>query len=271
VNFIANNLTILTAFNTFLQKYTDWLLKILTFTGLSFGSIFLFCFIIWLMLNLLLSILAEALPFLKGLLRILEFLLLPGAIMHNVWHVFAAKRLNIPIEQAYNFGFGHSRSAIKINRPFKNLRESILFFWSPFLNLFIIIGWIVPGMFLFQWLDTLIEPTIFYWIWLYFLFSLIMFGLPDGADLVNPFTVTIVKTPEFYLFIVFYVILAPMTLVLWGYGITVLFSLVYAITAFYEIHRIAQKEEKRLGSKFDKVFKKTETKYIIIPDSEYSD
>jgi len=215
--------------------------------------------------------LAEVLPFLKGLLKILEFLLLPGTILHNIWHVLAAKRLNIPTEQVYNFGYGFSRSAIKINRSFKNLRESLLFFWAPFLNVFVIIGWVFPGVFLFQWLDSLIEPTIFYWVWLYILFALIIFGLPDAADLANPFMITIVKTPEFYLFVIFYVILAPFTLVLWGYGITVIFSLVYAITAFYEIHRIAQKEENRLAKTYDKIYKKTETKYIIVADSDYSD
>ena len=215
--------------------------------------------------------LAEIIPLIKGILRILEIIFLPGAIMHMVWHVFAAKKLQIPTEQIHNFGYGWSRTGIKISRSFKNLREAMLFFYAPFLNLFVIIGWVVPGMILFQWLDTVINNTVFYWIWLYILISLVMLGLPDVYDLTNPFMITVVKTPEFYLFIVFYVIIAPMTLLLWGYGITVIFSLFYAITGFYELHKISRNEENRLAKTFDKVMKKTEYKYIIIADSDFTE
>jgi hypothetical protein len=67
------------------------------------------------------------------------------------------------------------------------------------------------------------------------------------------------------------VLIAPITLVLWGYGITIIFSLIYAIIAFYEVRKIAKKEEKRLASKFDKTFRQTEYKYIVVPESEYQE
>jgi hypothetical protein len=258
-----------------IQDYIDWLANILKVTGMTLSSIFLFIFIIWLILNLLLSFLAEVIPFIKGILRSLELLLLPGSIMHLVMHVFVAKKLNLASEPIYNFGYGWSRSGIKIVGRIKNLREAVFFYWAPLLNLPVIIVWVIPGMLLFQWLDTLTNNTVFYWIWLYVFFSLVMFGLPDLADLTNPFLVTIVKTPEFYLFIVFYVIIAPVTLVLWGYGITIILSLIFAITMFYEVMKISKKEENRLAKKFDKVFERTESSsmskptYIIVPDSEY--
>ena len=191
--------------------------------------------------------------------------------MHIVWHSFAAKKLDIPLEVSHNFNFGISRTGIKLNRSFKNLRESIIFFYAPFLNLLLLAGWVFPGMFLFQWLDTMSNTSVFYWIWLYIFFSLIMFGMPDLADLTNPFLITVVKTPEFYLFVFFYTILAPITLVLWGYGITIVFSLVYAIVGFYEVQKIAKIEEKRLAKDFDKMFKRTEYKYIVVSDSDYAD
>jgi hypothetical protein len=251
-----------------IQKYIEWLSNILRLTGMTFSSIFLFIFIIWLVFNLLLSLLAEVIPFIKGIIVVLELLLLPGSIMHMVMHVFVAKKLNIETEMIHSFGYGWSRTGIKLDRRIKNLREALLFFWAPLLNLPVIIGWVIPGMLLFQWLDTLIDNTVFYWIWLYVLFSLVIFGLPDIYDLTNPFMITVVKTPEFYLFTVFYVIIAPVTLVLWGYGITIIFSLIYAIVMFYEVHKISKKEENRLAGRYDKTFKKTEVKYIIT-DSEY--
>jgi hypothetical protein len=254
-----------------IDKYVDWLSNILKLTGMTFSSIFLFIFIIWLVFNLLISILAEVIPFIKGILSILELLLLPGSIMHMVMHVFVAKKLNIQTEPIHSFGYGWSRTGITLTRRIKNLREAILFFWAPLLNLPVIIGWVIPGMLLFQWLDTLIENTVFYWIWLYILFSLVLFGLPDIYDLTNPFMVTIVKTPEFYLFVVFYVIMAPITLVLWGYGITIIFSLIYAIVMFYEVHKISNKEEKRLGSKYDKTFRQAKTKIIVVDSDTISD
>ncbi|NHJ47353.1 MAG: hypothetical protein FK733_06140 [Asgard group archaeon] len=246
-----------------IDKYVEWLSNILKLTGMSFSSIFLFIFIIWLVFNLLISLLAEVIPFIKGILAILELLLLPGSIMHMVMHVFVAKKLNIQTEPIHSFGYGWSRTGITLTRRIKNLREAILFFWAPLLNLPVIIAWVIPGMLLFQWLDTLIDNTVFYWIWLYVLFSLVIFSLPDIYDLTNPFMVTIVKTPEFYLFVVFYVIMAPMTLVLWGYGITIIFSLIYAIAMFYEVHKISKKEEKRLGSKYDKTYRERVPIYIV--------
>jgi hypothetical protein len=258
-----------------IQDYIDWLANILKVTGLTLSSIFLFIFIFWLILNLLFSFLAEVIPFIKGILRSLELLLLPGSIMHLVMHVFVAKKMNMPSEPMYSFGYGWSRAGIKLVGRIKNLREAILFYWAPLLNIPVIIVWVIPGMLLFQWLDTLTNNTVFYWIWLYVFFSLVMFGLPDMPDMINPFMVTIVKTPEFYLFIVFYVVIAPVTLILWGYGITIILSLIFAITMFYEVMKISKKEENRLAKKFDKVFERTEASslskptYIIVPDSEY--
>lgn len=254
-----------------LENYLDWLKNILKLTGMTFSSIFLFCFIIWLVINLIIIFLAEIFPFVKGIIRILEFILIPGSLMHNVWHVIAAKRLNLPTETIVNFGYGWSRVGLKLTGRLQNLRQGIIFFWAPIMNVLVITIWIIPGMILFQWLDTMINNTVFYWIWLYVLFSLVVFGLPDAADLLNPFHVTVSKTPEFYLFIVFYVLIAPITLVLWGYGITIIFSLIYAIIAFYEVRKIAKKEEKRLASKFDKTFRQTEYKYIVVPESEYQE
>lgn len=254
-----------------IQDYVDWLINILKVTGMTISSIFLFIFVIWIVLNLLLSFLAEIIPFIKGIIKILEIILLPGSIMHMVMHVFMAKKLDIQTELIHNFGYGWSRTGIRLDRRIKNLREAILFFWAPFLNLPIIILWVIPGMLLFQWLDTITNNTVFYWIWLYVLFSLVMYGLPCGYDLVNPFMITIVKTPEFYLFVVFYVVIAPITLVLWGYGITIIFSLGYAIVMFYEVHKISKKEENRLAQRYDKMLEKTKLKYIIVPDSEYTE
>lgn len=86
-----------------------------------------------------------------------------------------------------------------------------------------------------------------------------MFGLPDLADLVNPFQISIIKTPEFFIFVMFYIIIAPTTLVFWGWGITVIFSLLYAISTFYEVNNISKHEEKRLMKTFDKYFATTKT------------
>ena len=255
-----------------IDDYIVWLKNILKVTGLSVSSLFLFIFIFWLVLNVLLAILVEVLPLLKAIVRILEFLLLPGSLMHMVWHVFAAKKLNIPTEQQVSFGYGWSRAGIKLDGRLKTLREGIIFFWAPIMNLPILIGWVIPGMVLFQWLDTLMDGNVFYWIWFYVLISLLIYGLPDMADLVNPFQITVVKTPEFYLFTVFYVIIAPITLLFWGWGITIIFSLIYAITSFYEIQKISKKEEQRLGSKWDKVLSKKpsapQSGIVIITDKE---
>ncbi|MCE7743955.1 MAG: hypothetical protein GPJ52_02345 [Candidatus Heimdallarchaeota archaeon] len=253
-----------------LENYLDWLTNILKVTGMTFGSLFLLLFIVELVIYLILAF-ANSIPFLKGIVRILEIILLPGSLMHMVWHVFAAKKLNLTSEQVVSFGYGWSRVGIRINGRIKNMREAIIFFWAPIMNVFVIILWIIPGMLLFQWLDTKMNSTVFYWIWIYFLVSLVVFGLPDFADLVNPFQISIVKTPEFYLFIVFYVIIAPITLVLWGYGITIIFSIIYAIVALYEVRNISKKEETRLAKSFDKILKQTEYKYIVVPDSEYQE
>ncbi len=186
-----------------LENYLDWLKNILKVTGMTFGSLFLILFIVELVIYLILAF-ANSIPFLKGIVRILEIILLPGSLMHMVWHVFAAKKLNLTSEQVVSFGYGWSRVGIRINGRIKNMREAIIFFWAPIMNVFVIILWIIPGMILFQWLDTMLNSTVFYWIWIYFLVSLVVFGLPDFSDLVNPFQISIVKTPEFYLFIVFY-------------------------------------------------------------------
>jgi len=185
--------------NGIFDNYLDWLLNILKFTGMTYSTIFLVIFIIWLTVNLVLSLLCDIIPFIRGVVRILEFLLLPGSIMHMVWHVFAAKKLNIQTEHIVNFGYGWSRAGIKLTGRITNLRQAIIFYWAPILNLPLIVGWVIPGMFLFQWLDTLIDKTVFYWIWLYILFSLVVYGLPDMADLVNPFQITIVKTYNYIL------------------------------------------------------------------------
>ncbi len=239
--------------------YLDWLQNILKFTGMSLGAIFLFLAIFYLVMNLLLVMLAEMIPMIKGVLVLLEFLLLPGTLMHLVWHVFAAKKMNIPSEHVGNMGYGWSRSGIRLVRDLASLREAIIFYYAPIMNVPVIIGWVMPGMLLFQWLDSLIENTVFYWIWLYILVSLVMFGLPDLADLVNPFQISIIKTPEFFIFVMFYIIIAPTTLVFWGWGITVIFSLLYAISTFYEVNNISKHEEKRLMKTFDKYFATTKT------------
>ncbi|NHJ84639.1 MAG: hypothetical protein FK734_04210 [Asgard group archaeon] len=254
-----NKIITIVAERVTLDTFAEWLKTILKYTGMSIGSIFLFIFVFWLVMNLLIVILVEIIPFLKGIVAILEFIMLPGSLMHMVWHVYALKKLNYPTEQVINFGWGWSRVGIRVLRPLKTLREGIIFFWAPLMNIPVIIGWIIPGAILFQWLDTLIDNTVFYWIWLYVLVSLITFGLPDLADLVNPLQISIVKTPEFYLFVVFYVVIAPITLVLWGWGITVIFSLLYTITSIYAIEKISKEETKRLALRFDKVFYKTET------------
>lgn len=253
------------------ENYLEWLKNVLRLTGMTFSSIFLICFIIWLVINLVLIFLAELFPFIKGVIRILEFILIPGTLMHNVWHVFAAKRLNLPTETVVSFGYGWSRVGIKLNGRLQDLRQGIIFFWAPIMNVLVITIWIIPGMILFQWLDTMINNTVFYWIWLYILFSLVVFGLPDAADLLNPFQITVSKTPEFYLIIVFYVLIAPITLVLWGYGITVIFSLIYAIITFYEVRKISKKEGERLAKKYDRVFKEIKepvNPVVIITDNE---
>ncbi|MCK5298512.1 MAG: hypothetical protein KAJ76_06375 [Candidatus Heimdallarchaeota archaeon] len=256
-----------------LENYLDWLKNILRVTGMTIGSLFLTLFIVELVIYLILSF-ASSIPFLKGIVRILELILLPGSLMHMVWHVYAAKKLNLTTEQVVSFGYGWSRVGIRINGRIKNMRHAFIFFWAPIMNVLVIIFWIIPGMLLFQWLDTKLNSTVFYWIWIYVLVSLLVFGLPDFADLVNPFQISIVKTPEFYLFIVFYVIIAPITLVLWGYGITIIFSLLYAIIALYEVRKISKKEEERLAKKFVKVFSETRTvgpPVVILADNNFND
>jgi len=260
--------------NSIFEDYITWMKNIVLFTGMSLGSILLFIFAFWLILNVIMSLIAEFFPFLRGIIKLRQFLLLPGSLMHMVWHVFAAKKLNMPMEQVYVFGFGWSRGSLKLSKRIDNLRQAIIFFWAPLMNILIIILLIMPGALLFQWLDTIINNTVFYWIWVYLLFSLIIEGLPDIADLVNPFHITIVKTPEFYLFIVFYIVLAPITLIFWGWGITMIFSLIYAITALYEVSYISKKEGQRLAKKFDKMFTETVTPVnpvVILTDDEYSD
>ena len=244
---------------TVIDGYMEWLQNILKYTGMSLGAIFLFLAIFWLVQNLLLVMLAEMIPMIKGILVILEFLLLPGTLMHLVWHVLAAKKMNIPSEHVGNMGYGWSRSGIRLVRDLASLREAMIFYYAPLMNIPVIIGWVMPGMLLFQWLDSLIENTVFYWIWLYILVSLVMFGLPDLADLVNPFQISIIKTPEFFVFVMFYIIIAPTTLIFWGWGITVIFSLIYAISTFYEVNTISKHEEKRLMKSFDKYFATTKT------------
>ncbi len=244
---------------TVFESYLEWLQNILKYTGMSLGAIFLFLITFWLVQNLLLVMLAEMIPMIKGILAILEFLLLPGTLMHLVWHVLAAKKMNIPSEHVGNMGYGWSRSGIRLVRDLGSLREAMIFYYAPLMNIPVIIGWVMPGMMLFQWLDSLIDNTVFYWIWLYILVSLIMFGLPDIADLVNPFQISIIKTPEFFVFVMFYVVIAPTTLIFWGWGITIIFSLIYAISAFYEVNTISKHEEKRLMKSFDKYFATTKT------------
>ena len=135
------------------------MLNILKITGRSIGTIILFIFTFSIMINVLLAMLVNFLPFLKGIVVILEYILLPGSLMHTVWHVFALKKLNYPTEQTIAFGLGWSRTGIVLKHDLKNMREGMIFFWAPILNLPIIVGWVMPGAFLFQWLDTLIEGT----------------------------------------------------------------------------------------------------------------
>ncbi len=260
-----------------IKNYVDWLLNIIKITGMSLGSIILFIFIFSIVINVLIAMLVNFLPFLKGIVVILEYLMLPGSLMHMVWHVLALKRLKYPTTQTIAFGLGWSRTGIRLKKQLKSVREGIIFFWAPILNLPIIVGWVMPGAFLFQWLDTLVEGTVFYWIWFYVLISMLVFALPDIHDLFGPLYVSLVKVPEFYLFTVFYVIIAPTTLILWGWGITIIFSLLYLITAFYEIERISRYETLRLKlNNFDKL--KTRSRettisrqVIIVPEGEYTD
>jgi len=256
-----------------LQDNLVWMKNILKYLGLSFSSLFLFLFIIWLIVNVFASLLRE-LPLFKAIFGVLEYFMIPGTIMRSVWRVFILKKLNYSTEQQINFSFGWIRFAIKIKQPFKSMRDAFLFFYAPVINVFVIIIWIIPGALLFEWLDSLIGQTIFYWIWLYFLLSLVLMGLPAIHDLLAPLQTSIVKTPEFYIFLIFYVLLAPITLVLWGWGITVIFSLFYAITAIYEVEKISRKETHRLSLAFDKFFAKGKSKtksatpQIIITDKE---
>ena len=270
---IFKELTLSLQSSTIIQNYLEWLKNILKYTGLSFGSIFLFLFIAWVIFAVFISLLQEF-PIFKGFLKASEFLLFPGTIMHSVWRVFVLKKLNYSTEQVTSFSFGRIRFGIRIRQPFKSMRDSVLFFYAPALNVFVIIIWIMPGALLFEWLDSLIGQTVFYWIWFYILVSLTIMGLPSIWDLVAPLETSIVKTPEFYIFVIFYVILAPLTLVLWGWGITVIFSLFYAITAIYEVEKISRKETHRLSLAFDKFFAKGKSKtksatpQIIITDKE---
>lgn len=256
-----------------LQDNLEWMKTLLKYLGLSFSSLFLFLFIIWLVLDVLVSLLREF-PLFKGIFYSLEYLLIPGTIMRSVWRVLVLKKLNYTTEQQINFSFGWVRFAIKLKQPFKSMRDAFFFFYAPALNLFVIIIWIIPGALLFEWLDTVIGQTVFYWIWLYFLISLVIMGLPAIHDLLAPLQTSIVKTPEFYIFLIFYVLLAPLTLVLWGWGITVIFSLFYAITTIYEVEKISRKETHRLSLSFDKFFAKGKSKnrapnpQIIITDRE---
>lgn len=258
--------TELTTSGVVLEDYIDWLKNILKVTGLTISLIMVFIFIFWIMLNILFSFLAQIFPICRGIILILELVLLPGSIMHNVWHVWMAKKLNIPMEQNVGFGYGWSRVGITLDGRLTTLRDAILFFWAPLLNIPVIIVWVIPGMLLFQWLDTLINGTVFYWIWFYVLISLTLYGLPDLNDLFNPFQITIVKTPEFYIFLIFYVLIAPITLIFWGWGITILLTLMYAIITFYEVQKISRKEENRLKKRYDKMFKKTEQVYIVLDE-----
>ena len=248
-----------------LDSYIEWLKNLLKITGLSFSSVLLFFFIFWISINLLLSILAEIIPMIKGLILIMEYIFLPGSLMRMVWRVFSLKKLNYKTEQIVSFGWGWSRYGIKVDKPFKTVREGLIFFWSPLMNIPVIIGWIIPGMLLFQWLDTLIDGDIFYWIWLYVLVSLLLFGVPSIMDIFAPLQITVVKTPEFYLFIMFYVIIAPITLIFWGWGITAILTLIYAVIGFYEVEKISKNETKRLSQEFDSYFSKTSTKKIKSP------
>jgi len=274
---IGSNTTTLNA--AILENYINWILNFLKLTGMTLGSILLMVFIVYLIINILLSILGEIFPFIKGIIRLLEYILFPGSLMHVVWHVYAAKKLNYTTEQQVVFSWGWTRTGIKVNQPFKNMREGIIFFWAPLMNIPIIIAWVIPGMYLFQWLDTLIGKDVFYWIWLYILFSLVMQGLPNIVDLFAPLQISVIKVPEFYLFVVFYVIIAPMTLILWGWGITVIFSLLYGISMFYAVNKISRKESDRLSLVFHKYFSKKEertttsppTVVIIPPNYDYDD
>ena len=90
--------------------------------------------------------------------------------------------------------------------------------------------------------------------------SLLVYGLPSIMEIVAPLQISLVKTPEFYLFIVFYVIIAPTTLIFWGSGITIIFSLLYAISAFYEVKKISEKETERIALGLDKVYHGTKVK-----------
>ncbi|MEA2071691.1 MAG: hypothetical protein U9O98_10440 [Asgard group archaeon] len=255
-----------------LQDYLDWIIQFLKLTGMTLASVLLIILIVYLFVNVFLSMLTEIIPIIKGLMIILEYIFLPGSLMHNVWHVYALKRLNIPVKQQASFGWGWSRTAIRVSRPTKNFRESLIYFWAPLMNIPVIIVWIIPGMLLFEWLDSLVNSSVFYWLWLYILVSLIIRGLPDVQDLINPLQITVNKTPEFYLFVMYYIIIAPITLILWGWGLTIIFSLFYAILLYYEVGKIASKEERRLSTKFDNIKESLVTKEkVFYPDSDLFD
>ena len=106
-----------------------------------------------------------------------------------------------------------------------------------------------------------------------------MQGLPNVVDLFAPLQISIIKVPEIYLFVVFYVIIAPMTLIFWGWGITVIFSLLYGISSFYAVNKISKKESDRLSKVFHKYFSKKEkttpiaapSVVIIPPNYDYDD
>ncbi|MHA1124761.1 MAG: hypothetical protein ACTSO7_04055 [Candidatus Heimdallarchaeota archaeon] len=250
--------------SSILQDNLEWMKIILKYLSLSFSSLFLLLFTIWLVVGVLFSLIREF-PLIKVFHNVLDYILLPGTLMRCVWRVFVLKKMNYTTEQQMSFSFSWIRFAIRINQPFKSMRDAFFYFYAPAINVLVIIVLIIPGALLFEWLDAVIGQSVFYWIWLYLLLSMTIKGLPYLHDLIAPIQTSVVKTPEFYIFIIFYVLLAPLTLVLWGWGITVIFSLFYTITAIYEVEKISRKETHRLSLVFDKYFSRKEKTTITSP------
>jgi hypothetical protein len=260
------SLILKTSITDYFQQLIDWMLQFLRITGLSFSFFFVLAIAFWIFYRGILALLADMVPILKGFIAITEYLFFPGALMKCVWRVFALKRLSITTEQRVSFSWGWTRIAISVEQPLKSVREGFFFFYAPLLNIPVIIAWTFLAGMLFNWLGTISDSVLFYWLWLYVLVSLVLTGLPELPDLFGPFQITVVKTPEFYIFLIYLILISSATLVFWGWGLTLIFSLVYSIFALYEVEKISRMETKRLAKEFDKMFTQIKREPVFLID-----
>lgn len=264
----------LSAIENYFLQLKEWMLQFITITNVPF-YVFVLMFIFFrLFIEVVLVMLEKPFPIVRVIRRSMEYLFLPGSLMKSVWRVFTLKRLNITTAQTVSFSWGWIRYGIKVEQPFKSTRQAFFFFYSPFLNIPVIIGWVLLATPLFQWLDLItnfnmgkfpLQP--FNALWLYVLISLILTGLPDIPELFGPLQITVVKTPEFYIFLIYLIFISYPTIIFWGYGIPSLFALIYSIFAVYEVEKISRLETKRLAKEFDKMFTRTKSEplYLIDP------